>query len=123
MKSFTDDFPIYVVCATQRNVKSPKVHDFGSIIYDKHLDRYFTEKSYENIDVVDRIGSGDAYISGVLYGLLSTELDCGRALEFGNAAAAVKNTIPGDMPTSDLNELEHIIRDHKSSGKQSEMER
>ena len=47
--------------------------------------------------MVDRIGSGDAYISGALYGLLSSGGDCSKAIAFGNATAAVKNTIPGDL--------------------------
>ena len=36
----------------------------------KKQDSYYEEKPYEKIEVVDRIGSGDAYISGFLYGLL-----------------------------------------------------
>ena len=73
--------------------------------------------------MVDRIGSGDAYVSGVLYGLLSDYNDCQRALEIGNATSAVKNTIPGDLPSSDLKEIENLIRSHKSTGPQPEMAR
>ena len=72
-------------------------------------DRYYEEEPYRDIEVVDRIGSGDAYISGALYGLLSTDGDCARAVAFGNATAAVKNTIPGDLPSSNLEEIETII--------------
>ena len=71
MRSFTKDYPISVVAATQRVVHSPKIHSFGSCIYDAIADRFVQEPAYENIDVVDRIGSGDAYISGALYGLLA----------------------------------------------------
>ena len=81
------------------------------------------EKPYENIDVIDRIGSGDAYISGALYGLLSHNMDCTKAMEYGNATAAVKNTIPGDLPSSDLKEIDGIIQNHQSTGPQSEMNR
>lgn len=114
MKSFTKDYPISIVASTQRTVHSPKKHTFGSLIYDKKNDRFFEEEPYRNIEVVDRIGSGDAYISGVLYGLLKYR-DCQKALEYGNASSAVKNTIPGDMPSSDLAEIERIIKDHKHS--------
>ena len=81
------------------------------------------EEPYRNIEVVDRIGSGDAYISGVLYGLLSEPGNYQRALEYGNATSAVKNTIPGDLPSSDLDEIESIIQAHKSTGPQLEMNR
>lgn len=122
LKSFTEEYPISIVAATQRIVHSPKIHTFGSIIYDAKKDIYYQEKPYENIEVVDRIGSGDAYISGALYGLLTSELDCKRAMEYGNATSAVKNTIPGDLPSSDHEEIKRIIRNHQSDN-QSEMER
>ena len=123
MKSFTEDYPISIVASTQRIVHSPKVHTFGSIIYDARNDRYYEEEPYQNIEVVDRIGSGDAYVSGVLYGLLSDFENGQRALEIGNATSAVKNTIPGDLPSSDLKEIENVIRGHKSTGPQLEMNR
>lgn len=123
MKSFTQEYPISVVASTQRIVHSPKVHTFGSLIYSSATDTYYGEEPYSNIEVVDRIGSGDAYISGVLYGLLSKPGDYQRALEYGNATSAVKNTIPGDLPSSDLNEIASIILSHKSTGPQLEMDR
>ena len=46
-----------------------------------------------------------------------------RALEIGNAAGAVKNTVPGDLPSSDLREIETLIREHKHIGPQLEMAR
>ncbi len=123
MKSFTEEYPIKIVCSTQRTVHSPKQHSFTSVIYNAAEDKYYEEKPYKNIDVVDRIGSGDAYISGVLYGLLSGDMDCQKALQFGNATSAVKNTIPGDMPSLNLEETQDIIDAHNSTGYQSEMKR
>ena len=46
-----------------------------------------------------------------------------RAVAFGNATAAVKNTIPGDLPSSNLEEIETIIHAHNQAGPQSEMAR
>ena len=66
MKSFTEEFPISIVASTQRIVHSPKRHTFGSVIYDAARDEYYEEEPYRDIEVVDRIGSGDAYISGAL---------------------------------------------------------
>lgn len=123
MRGFTEEYPISVVAATQRTVHSPKQHSFGSVIYEAKTDTFYEEKPYEKIDVVDRIGSGDAYCGGMLYGLLSSDMDCKKALAFGNACSAVKNTIPGDLPSSDLEEIEYIIRDHNATGKQMEMNR
>ena len=123
MKSFTKDFPISIVASTQRIVHSPKRHTFGSIIYSAKDDTYYEEAPYADIEVVDRIGSGDAYISGVLYGLLAHEGDYQRALEYGNAISSLKNTIPGDLLSTDLKEINSIIKEHKSTGRVSEMDR
>lgn len=123
MRSFTKEYPISIVASTQRIVHSPKIHTFGSVIYESKSDSFYTEPAYENIEVVDRIGSGDAYISGVLYGLLQYDMDCRKALEYGNATSSVKNTIPGDLPSSDLKEIDRIIEAHKATGKQMEMNR
>ncbi len=123
MKSFTEDFPISIVASTRRIVHSPKRHTFGSVIYSTKDDTYYEEAPYADIEVVDRIGSGDAYISGVLYGLLSHEGEYQRALEYGNAVSSLKNTIPGDLLSTDLKEIDGIIKEHKSTGRIAEMDR
>ena len=120
MKSFTDEYPISYVASTTRIVHSPKVHTFGSVIYEAKTNTYYEEEPYANIDVVDRIGSGDAYISGVLFGLLQYE-DCRKALEFGNATGAIKNTIPGDMQASEFEEVKSIINEHHNKNGGLEM--
>lgn len=122
MKSFTKDFPISIVASTNRIVHSPKRHTFSSVIYDSKTDTYYEEEPYHDIEVVNRLGSGDAYISGVLYGLLKYQ-DCKKALEYGNASSAVKNTLPGDISSSDLKEIERIIKDHGDNGIKAEMDR
>lgn len=123
MKEFATEYDISIVATTQRIVHSPKCHTFGSIIYNATEDKYYEEEPYHNIDVIDRIGSGDAYISGVLYGLLADDMDCQKALEYGNAASALKNTISGDILVTDLKEVDLMIRDHKTTGRVAEMER
>lgn len=112
-----------MVAATQRIVHSPKSHTFGSVIYEKKTDSYYEEKPYEKIEVVDRIGSGDAYISGFLYGLLKENGNCQDALEYGNAASAMKNTVSGDMLWTDPQEIQQTIEMHHSIGQDFEMKR
>ena len=123
MKSFTEEYPISLVASTRRIVHSPKRHTFGSIIYSAKDDTFYEEAPYADIEVVDRIGSGDAYISGVLYGYLTYEGDYQKALEYGNAISALKNTIPGDLLCTDLKEIDGIIKEHKSTGRIAEMDR
>lgn len=122
MKSYCDEFGISVVATTERKIISPRKHTFGSTIYSAKEDKFYREQPYENIEVIDRIGSGDAYVAGVLFGLLRYG-DIQKALEFGNASSAVKNTVPGDTPTSDFYEIRQIIDSHQSTGYQNEMNR
>lgn len=122
MKSYCRDFGVSLVAATERKVLSPRKHTFTSAIYEAAEDRFYREAPYEDIEVIDRIGSGDAYVAGVLFGLLRYG-DTQKALEFGNAYSALKNTVPGDLPASDFRETQQIIKAHQSTGIQSEMDR
>ena len=120
MRDYADTYGCKLVATTRREVVSPMRHNFGSKIYFEG--EFYEEAPYMGIEVIDRIGSGDAYIAGVLFGLVRYG-DITRALEIGNALSAVKNTIIGDLPASSLSEVESVIRSHKSTGKQDEMVR
>ncbi len=59
--------------------------------------------------IVDRVGAGDSFASGLIYGLI-TGLNAASAAEFGVAASALKHTIPGDMNHATLNEVEELVK-------------
>lgn len=120
MKDYCEKYGCKVVCTTRRDVVSPKVHNFTSKIY--YDGKFYEEPPYENIEVVDRVGSGDAYLAGALYGMIKSD-DMQRVLEYGNAMSAVKNTVLGDMSCSSLSEINSVIKNHKSTGRQDEMNR
>ena len=122
MRGYCEQYGVSVVASTQRIVNSPRTHTFGSILYAHEENEFYTEAPYENIEVVDRIGSGDAYVSGVLAVLLSGG-DYQKAVAYGNAMSAIKNTIPGDLMATDIAEIENVIADHLSTGPKSEMNR
>lgn len=122
MRDYCEEFGASLVACTNRIVKSPKCHSFNSTIY-YHAERHcYTGKTYENIDVIDRIGSGDAYVAGVLFGLLKYG-SIQEAVNYGNAMSAMKNTVIGDMPASDFEEMSRIVRQHNSDQNGGEMER
>ena len=122
LKSYTQEYGVKIVAATQRTVLSPRQHNFTSLLYSAETDQFYTEPPYQNIDVIDRIGSGDAYVAGVLFGLLKYN-DPGVAMRVGNANSSVKSTVPGDLPSSDFAEIERVIYEHQASGPVSEMDR
>lgn len=121
-KSYCEEYGVKIVATTQRTVISPRKHSFTSVIYSAENNAYYTEEPYENIDVIDRIGSGDAYVAGALFGLLNFG-DPEKALQFGNATSSLKNTVPGDLPSSDFKEASRIIEAHNATGPVSEMNR
>lgn len=60
-------------------------------------------------DIVDRIGGGDAFMAGYIYGELIYK-DCRKALEFGIAASALKHTIEGDFNLVSVQEVEAVVK-------------
>ena len=122
-KSFSKMYPnIEIIASTKRLVSSPRKHTFSSLVYDCREDLHFEEEPYRDIDVVDRIGSGDAYVAGALYALLRFR-DIQKMAEYGDAMAALKNTVMGDMTQCDLADIERIINNHTAKGPKSEMVR
>ncbi len=120
MQGYANDYGCTLIATTRREVISPTHHNFNSKMLFKG--KFYEEKPYNNIEVIDRIGSGDAYLAGVLYGLVKYGTP-ERAIEIGNALSAVKNTVPGDMSASSIEEIESVIKAHKATGHQDEMVR
>lgn len=58
---------------------------------------------------VDRIGAGDAFVAGMIYGLISYPGNDQRALEYALAASALKNTVPGDFNLVTVEEVENLM--------------
>lgn len=120
---FAEKYPnLEIIASTKRTVISPQKHSFTSLVYDCREGVHFEEPPYENIDVVDRIGSGDAYVAGALYGLLAFR-DIEQMARYGNAMAALKNTVIGDMTICDEVDIQRIIKAHSQDGPKSEMVR
>ncbi len=120
MQGYARDYGCRLVATTRREAVSPTHHNFNSKILFEG--KFYEEAPYNNIEVIDRIGSGDAYLAGVLYGLIKRG-DIQSALEIGNALSAVKNTVLGDMSASSIDEIESVIKSHKATGHQDEMVR
>jgi 2-dehydro-3-deoxygluconokinase len=68
---------------------------------------FLRARTYE-VEVVDRLGSGDAFVAGLIHGLL--EADLAKGLEFGTAMSALKHTIPGDFPWLTRAEVEGLLQ-------------
>jgi 2-dehydro-3-deoxygluconokinase len=68
-----------------------------------------TAPTYDIIPIVDRVGGGDAFAGGLIYGLRKFTGDPGRALCFAVAAACLKHSIPGDFNAVSVAEVEQLM--------------
>ncbi len=66
-------------------------------------------QSRHYLPIVDRVGGGDSFAAGLIYGLL-TKSDSRQALEFAVAASCLKHSIPGDFNLSTAEEVEKLAQ-------------
>jgi len=71
-------------------------------------DEFLVSQKYEIHDIVDRVGGGDSFAAGLIYGLNMLENDK-DALEFAVAASCLKHSIPGDLPLLAVKEVELLL--------------
>ena len=69
---------------------------------------FLVSRRYEITDIVDRVGAGDSFAAGLIYGLL-TYADDARALEFAAAASCLKHSILGDFNRVSVSEVEALV--------------
>jgi 2-dehydro-3-deoxygluconokinase len=71
-------------------------------------DRFLSSRRYNITDIVDRVGAGDSFAAGLIYGMLNFR-DDGKALEFATAASCLKHSILGDFNRVTAPEVEALM--------------
>jgi 2-dehydro-3-deoxygluconokinase len=66
------------------------------------------ESAWHEVEVVDRLGAGDAFAAGLIHGLLDGDVQ--KAVDYGAALGALKHTIPGDLPGVSAAEVEAVLK-------------
>ncbi len=95
-----------VVATTLRTVKSATVNDWKAMCYaDGEI---YMSKSYDGLEILDRVGGGDSFASGLVYGLMTTQ-DPEAAVNYGAAHGALAMTTPGDTSMASKKEVEAIM--------------
>ena len=95
------------VAITLRESKSADRNDWAACIYDGK--EFYVSRKYEITDIVDRVGGGDSFSGGLIYGLLTYPTQA-EALEFAVAASCLKHTIPGDFNRVSVKEVEALMK-------------
>lgn len=95
------------VAVSLRESKSADRNGWSAALNGQH--GFYHSRHYEMNDIVDRVGGGDSFAAGVIYGLLNYS-DEEYALNFAVAASALKHTIPGDFNLTRLSEVESLCK-------------
>ncbi len=97
-----------VVATTLRTVRTATINDWGAIAWSSGSG--FVEATHRpGLQILDRVGGGDSFASGLIYGLL-TFGDLAKAVEYGAAHGALAMTTPGDTSMASLKEVEALVR-------------
>lgn len=94
------------IAITQRENINASHNNWLAVLYSNT--KLITSKTYTITDIVDRIGAGDSFMAGLIYGLSNYE-DTQKALDFAVAASALKHTIAGDANLATIEEIENLV--------------
>ena len=101
------EFPNFKVAATTlRGVKTATINDWSAILW--HAGKFFESRKYDDLEILDRVGGGDSFASGVQFGFMEFN-DPQKAVEYGAAHGALASTTPGDTSMATRKEVEKQI--------------
>lgn len=101
------EYPNFKVAATTlRAVKTATVNDWGAVCWSDG--KFYESKKYPALEIYDRVGGGDSFASGLVYGLMTTG-DAQKAVDYGAAHGALAMTTPGDTSMANKAEVEKLM--------------
>ena len=101
-------FPNFKATATTlRAAKTATVNDWGAIAW--MGGKFYESRKYSDLEILDRVGGGDSFASGLIYGLL-TSGDPQQAVDYGAAHGALAMTTPGDTSMASKDEVEKLMQ-------------
>ena len=103
----TSEFPNFkVIATTLRGVVTATVNDWCALCWKEG--ELYQAQTREALEIFDRVGGGDSFASGLIYGLMKTN-DGQQAVEYGAAHGALAMTTPGDTTMASLSEVEALV--------------
>lgn len=107
IKKAVIEFPNFKATATtMRGVKTATVNDWGAMCWVNG--QFYTSVQRSNLEILDRVGGGDSFASGFIYGLMCLD-DPQMAVEYGAAHGALAMTTPGDTTMASLAEVKKLV--------------
>jgi 2-dehydro-3-deoxygluconokinase len=95
------------ITMTCREDTSAGEQRFTAIMW--HLGKLYTSRTFSLTNIVDRIGAGDAFMAGLIYGLVAFPNDPERIIDFAAASAVIKHTIMGDANLASVEEVDRLL--------------
>ena len=95
------------VIITLRGSISASHNSWTGVLYDG--EKMYESIQYQITDIVDRVGGGDSFVGGLIYGLLNYPNEDQKALDFAVAASCLKHTIKGDANLVTIEEIEKLM--------------
>lgn len=95
------------VIITLRGSINANHNTWGGVLYS---DKLYESKRYDITHIVDRVGGGDSFMGGLIYGLISYPNDDQKALNFAAAASCLKHTVYGDFNLVTVSEVENLMK-------------
>jgi 2-dehydro-3-deoxygluconokinase len=107
MDDVVKEYPnLSVVATTLRNSKTASMNDWGAVCF--HGGKFFEATVRKDLEIYDRVGGGDSFASGLIYGFLAGK-DAQWAVECGAAHGALAMTTPGDTTMATLDEVLKVM--------------
>ena len=108
LKTCIEQYPnLKVVATTLRGIKTANINDWSAILYSDG--KFYQASKRENMEIYDRVGGGDGFASGLIYGFLEGK-DLQQIVEYGAAHGALAMTTPGDTSMASLAEVENLLK-------------
>ena len=108
IEKVVQDFPKFsVIATTLRKAKTASVNDWAAVCY--YDGNFFQSRVRENLEIYDRVGGGDSFASGLIYGFLSRK-GPQWAVDCGTAHGALAMTTPGDTTMAKLEEVMQAMK-------------
>jgi 2-dehydro-3-deoxygluconokinase len=103
IRKVVQEFPtLAVIATTLRNAKTATVNDWGAVCY--YDGEFYQARERENLEIYDRVGGGDSFASGLIYGFLEGK-DPQWVVDCGAAHGALAMTTPGDTTMATREEV------------------
>ena len=104
-QKLAEKFSFEVVCITLREDVSVLRNRWTAIAC--AAGKIYDDRTYD-VEIVDRVGAGDSYTAGFIYGYLTGDVE--KGVKYGNAYSALKHSIPSDTNWATLQEVENLLK-------------